>query len=166
MKLIVLICFLVSYTQFIWAQNNILCRPSLQQTSLVITSSDSQVKIHITNPMGYEFMPQLSGPISAFVAKTFQSQIDDLKPLGQQFAFVWDKSKCQINEKSLIAECHGLGQNKIEGISANTLMTAEIIEKKQSDVFEKIKYTLAVEKEGNTYFLNFEFPKSGCKNFN
>lgn len=162
MKLFFGILFLASLAN---ADKGFYCIPSLKQTGLQVISDGKTVSVSVRNPMGYEFMPQFEGPVTAQSIPLQKMQYEDLKKLGDGFTLQWPVAACQLDAVAKSIDCDGQPLQKISDIETNLVSTTLISEKSRGQSYDKQKYRFSFEKEGNFYFVSMEFYSLNCKSF-
>lgn len=140
------------------------CIPSMRETRVQVLVQKDEVQLSITNPMGYDFMPQFDGAQSIFNFSFNKMQGEDLKDLGEFFTFSWLKESCKLDSENFTVNCRSQAQADVKGIQSFGLTTTEITEKYDGESYEKRKFRLSLEK-GNIYFVSLEFDKKSCEKF-
>jgi hypothetical protein len=162
MKIVFLILLVSQITQ---AHEGFRCIPSLRETRIQVLVKEKNIEVMVVNAGGYDFMPQFSTPSSAFSLAFNKMQAEDLKDLGEAFAFSWPKDKCELDSANFTVNCQGEAQQKVKNIVSYGVSSSEITEKYRSETYEKRRIRLAVEKD-NIYFINLEYYKQNCEKFN
>lgn len=146
------------------AREGFYCIPSMRSTWIAAEKKDGFVYISVRNPMGYDYMPQVDGPISKATLPFQKMQFDDLQQLGDEFNFKWKAEKCNFQLENKTVVCSGSAEEKRNDIEALSLTTIEITEKYPDATYLKNRYRFSFEKEGNTYFASLDFFNSTCEN--
>lgn len=139
------------------------CMPSLRQTHIYAEQTAENFKMIVTNPMGYDYMPQYEGPVAAAAVPIQKMQFEELKALGDQFVVTWPAKSCTINKTEKTVQCDGEATTGVADIKSYILTTSQITEKVRGDVYKKLRYRLGLEKDGNFYFVTFEFIDLNCE---
>lgn len=141
------------------------CIPSEKETRIQVLVQDKKIEVRVTNPRGYDFMPQFEGPSSPFSISFQKMQAEDLKSLGDVFTYSWPKDKCQLNVEKYTLDCQSEAETDVKGIKSFSLTTSELTEKHLEELTEKRKYRFVLE-QGNIYFVTLNFDTSRCFKFN
>ena len=158
------LCLFISTAVFSAEYNGFRCIPSLRQTRIQVLETEKAIELRVTNPDGYDFMPQFDSSASAFSIPFMKMQAEDLKSLGEVFIFSWGKDKCRLNSSQFEVSCQGEALNKSSDVAAWGVTTTKITEEIDKDVYKKRRFRIAVENE-NTYFINLEFYNQNCETF-
>ena len=163
MKLIIILSlFMVSMAQ---ANSGFYCIPSLKQTGFQVVTDGKNITVRVTNPKGYDFMPQFEGPVAPQTVPLQKMQYEDLKSLGDSFTVQWPASSCQLDHVNKVIDCDGPASKKISDIESNLLSTTQITEKSRGQSYNKQKYRFTFTKDGNFYFVALEFYDLNCRSF-
>lgn len=146
------------------AKEGFFCIPSMKSTWIYVEKKSDQFVVTVKNPMGYQYMGQFDGPVSPSSLPFQKMQFDDLKDLSDQFSLTWPTSSCEFNAAEKTLFCNGSAQKKIAAIEAHGINTIQITEKYQTDTYQKNRYRINFEKDGNTYFVSLDFFNSTCEN--
>jgi len=140
------------------------CFPSMRETRLQVLVKDNTIEALISNPMGYEFMPQFDGTSSAFQLAFHKMQADDLKSLGEQFSITWPKDKCQLDVNTFNLDCDGTSEISKSDVKSYGVSTTQISETYAEDSYQKRKFRFSLEKD-NFYFVSLQFDIKSCEKF-
>ncbi len=159
-----LIIFSILFTAELQAYQGFHCIPSMRDSRIQVLVQGENVEVLVTNPMGYQFMPQFDSPNSAYQLSFNKMQAEDLKSLGDQFQFTWSKNLCKINTEQFSMSCQGPAKNTVRTVKAYGVSTTEITERYDNDLFEKRKFRFSFEKD-NMYFVSLLFDIKNCETF-
>lgn len=163
-----IICFFsIFICHSLYAVEGFICNPSDRQTRIQIVSVNDAIEARITNPAGYEFMPQFDGPVSKFSMTYQKFQYDALEILGDIFIITWPKKSCQFVFENFYLKCDSEGtfSKPLQGIKSKGLETVKISEEYHFGKYESQKYRFTFDKEGNYLFVSLQFNKENCKQF-
>ncbi len=160
MKLIFTILFFLSSTAF--SYEGFHCVPSMRETRMQVLVQKDEVQVLVVNPSGYSFMPQFDGPNSVFNISFNKMQGEDLKELGDSFAFVWPKSSCQVDSQKFTISCRSEAKVSVKGIKSFGLTTTEVAETYEGETYEKRKFRISLE-QSNLYFVTLQFDTKTCE---
>ena len=162
-NLIVAMTLLVA-TQVTQAREGFYCIPSVRSTWIFVEKTGDQFFIMVKNPMGYQHMGQFDGPVAQSSLPFQKMQFDVLKDLSDEFTLTWPASSCEYNGVEKTIFCKGPAVKKVATIEANGISTIQITEKYQTETYQKSRYRINFEKDGNTYFVSLDFFNSTCEN--
>lgn len=145
------------------AKEGFYCIPSMKSTWIYVEKKSDVVVVSIKNPMGYQQMPQFDGPTAPSSLPFQKMQFDDLKALGDGFVLEWPVSQCEYNNAEKTLFCNGAATKKTAGIESYGLSTVQVTEKYLTETYQKNRYRINFEKDGNIYFSSLEFFKSTCE---
>lgn len=148
-----------------YSYEGFLCNPSDRQTRFQALDKDNKIVIRVTNPSGYEFMPQFDGPVSRFSMGYQKFQYDSLQTLGDVFEISWPKKSCEINSDKFYVKCDGSGDMTVKGPESRGIETVNVTEEYYFGKYESRKFKLTFEQESNYFFVNLQFNTDNCKRF-
>lgn len=148
-----------------FAFDGFICNPSDRQTRVQFLEINDQIEIRVTNPAGYEFMPQFDGPVSKFSMGYQKFQYDSLEALGDIFTITWPKKSCALDSKKFNIKCGGDGQLSVKNIQANGIETIKVTEEYYFGTYESRKFRFSFNKEGSYLFSTLQFNIDNCKAF-
>lgn len=140
------------------------CVPSFRDTRFQVLKTEQKIEVLVTNPSGYKFMPQFDGPSSQFHVAFNEMQAKDLVGLGNVFTLKWPKENCKIDTSKFTLSCSGSSEISVPGMKSYGLTTTEITETYESEIYEKRKFRISLEKE-NFYFVSLQFDTKTCEKF-
>jgi len=148
------------------AKTIVMCWPSQRDTRFVVDDENSRNKFgfYLTNPIGYDYMPQFQGPASAASLSFQKMQYEDLKSIGSSFKVIWDADQCKYVENFNFI-CNGEVATSDSSIKAVSLSTTLIEERTNDQLFRKVRYKFGLLKNGNTYFVTLEYPQERCQKY-
>jgi hypothetical protein len=146
------------------AREGFFCIPSMKSTWIYVEKKTDQFVVTVKNPMGYQYMGQFDGPVAPSSLPFQKMQYNDLNELSDEFSLSWPASSCEFNGDQKTLFCNGSAQKKIKAIQSNGISTIKVIEKYKTESYEKSRYRINFEKEGNTYFVSLDFFNSTCEN--
>ncbi len=141
------------------------CVPSMRESRLQVLEVSDEIQILVTNPMGYNFMPQFDGPSSTYNISFNKMQGEDLSSLGDSFSFSWPKESCKLDSAKFTLTCQSEAKQEFRSIKSYGFTTTEVTEKYNDVIYEKRKFRLSLEKV-NMYFVTFQFDTKNCEKFN
>jgi hypothetical protein len=124
----------------------------------------SQVTATVHSP-SYESMPQFEAPLSPNMLPLMNQQVGDLKGLGTDFAFRWEKTRCQFakDDPWLVSSDGKSEQTKgSSGIDALLFTTAHIDENSLSGKNSLLRLRFIFQGKGGMYFSALPFPTAYC----
>lgn len=158
--------FSAQHVQHLSSQSLMMCWSTQRDTRIFVEQSKTMYDLYITNPMGYDYMPQIQGPVTPASLSFQKMQYADLKDIGNHFKVFWNLSECVVDKKKFIMNCNGEAQTSASEIKAVTLNTTEVVEITNGVEFKIIRFRLGLAKNGNTYFVSLEYPLEKCQNYN
>lgn len=159
------IFFIIVFTTLnLKAYEGFRCIPSMRDTRIQVLVQEKTVEVLVTNPMGYEFMPQFEPPGTAYNIAFNKMQAEDLKDLGDQFSYSWPKENCQVDSQNFKVTCQSEAQAAVKTVKAYGITTTEVTEKYEGDTYNKRKFRLSLEKD-NMYFVSLFFDAKNCEAF-
>ena len=163
----IFLALFITYFSFsiVFGYDGFHCVPSMRDSRFQALVQGEDIIVLVTNPMGYEFMPQFEGPFSIFNISFNKMQGEDLKDLGATFTFTWPKESCKLDSANFVLNCRSQAKNKIGTVKSFGVTTTEVIEKYDDEIYEKRKFRFAFEKD-NIYFVALQFNKKSCEKFN
>lgn len=138
------------------------CIPSMKSTWIYVEKKIDVVTIVVKNPKGYDQMPQFDGPTSPVTIPFQKMQFEDLKALGDEFVLEWPIARCEYNNEEMTLFCNGVASKKSAGIESYGFNTIQITEKYKDQSYQKNRYRINFEKDGNTYFASLDFFTTTC----
>ncbi len=140
------------------------CVPSARATRIQVLVQEKNVEVLVTNPMGYNFMPQFESQGTSFQISFNNMQAKDLIELAQQFSFSWPKENCTFDSEKFKVSCKGAAEKLVNSIQGLGISTTEITEKYNEDIYNKRRFRFTVLKD-NTYFVSQEYDIKNCEKF-
>lgn len=141
---------------------SLVCMTDPHDTRVLLAWDQTEISLQVVSPMGYEFLPQLEGPVSLNMGAFLKAQGEDLKNLGDDFTVSWKKSDCEFNEKDpWVLNC-GPGTINKADIKNVGLNGAVVTERRANSKRDNWKVRLALDK-GSTYFLTLSLAKEFCR---
>lgn len=148
------------------AADGFACVPqSGRETRVQFLKNENELELRITNPSGYEQMPQFEGPTSLLSLGLQKMQFSDLRAIDQVFITKWTLANCDYDFKNFTVHCNGKAIDPAADLKVLGLTTTEVREKYKDEIFEKRKYRISVEKNSNYYFVTLFFNNQTCFNF-
>lgn len=147
-----------------FAKEGFYCIPSIKSTWILVEKKADVFTVIVKNPMGYDQMSQFDGPTSPFTVPFQKMQFEDLKGLGNEFILEWPTEKCDYDNKEKTLFCSGAASKKSAGIESFGITTVQVTEKYKDQTYQKNRYRINFEKDGNTYFSSLEFFNTTCEN--
>lgn len=160
------IVFLICLVEKSWSKTIVMCWPSQRDTRFVVDNENTNNKygFYLTNPLGYEYMPQYQGPASASSLSFQKMQFDDLKSMGSSFKMIWSIDQCKYTDNFNFI-CNGEVTTSDSSIKGVSVVTTIIDERTNDQLYRKIRYRLGLVKNGNTYFVTLEYPLDRCQKY-
>lgn len=161
--LLLIVCVLTVCTK-IFAYEGFRCIPSVRETRLQVLVKDNVIQALVTNPMGYDFMPQFEGPSSKFNVSFNKMQANDLEDLSDSFHIEWPKENCKVDSNKFTLNCTSASVISISTMRSYGVTTTEVLEKYDNDIYDKRKFRFSLEKD-NLYFVSLQFDIKTCEKF-
>lgn len=125
---------------------------------------DATVSVHVENPRGFEWMPQMEAPFALRDLGLLKAQSDRLQGLGSAFAYTWKRENCEFSPTNpWLLMCHARvsADGKDNGVKAALFTTAQIDENSLSGQQSTLRLRFIFE-NGGMYFVAIPFPMASC----
>ncbi|QDK39089.1 hypothetical protein [Bdellovibrio sp. NC01] len=141
----------------------IACHPNLHESQVQISWNENEVIMHVENPTGYSYMPQME-TVGESSIPFLKMQSEDLRKLGDTFEYKWSRKDCELGQTDeWLISCHAESKSD-NGITAYGFTTAKMTETSLNGKFETFRVRLILL-QTNTYFVTIPTALEKCARF-
>ena len=147
---------------------NVGCVTETPTTSMIAQTKNSIVTFLLVHHYGVKFMPIHNGVITPNDLGTLQDRASILADLGDRLEFTMPASTCQVD--GLMFNCFGSQPTQTIGgheVRIWAAYSSLIDEATMSGVYSYVTTNLAIEVDGQSYYLPMKYDQTECfKDFN
>lgn len=149
------------------------CQENPRSVRIEIEIADQKLQLRVWSPLGYKYLPQFEGPVSASQLPWMKYQTEQLSVLGDNFKVTWPLESCQYqigpSTKATWVECQGHPESSVPGVNFYVLSLSHLNESSFAGEMSTRRFRTTVSREGeygsDFFFVSMAVANSFCKNY-
>lgn len=156
---------IVSLSAVFAQAGEITCMVNGVYSRMKVSWDDNGVTVRVTNPRGFDWMPQMEAPFALRDYGLLKMQSDQLKGLGSEFEYTWKRENCEFSPANpWLVSCHARvnSNGPDNGVKGALFTTAQIDETSLSGQQSTLRLRFIFD-NGGLYFVAIPFPMQFCQ---
>lgn len=159
--------------QAVTQARQIFCQQNPRDVALRVQWQNQKVTLKVQSPMGYDYLPQIEGPLGPSTMKWAAYQMEQLKGLQSEFTVSWPEKSCQwtLTEDSTKTrlECNGPAESSVTNLQFHTLTLSRLVESTLKEDWGTRRFRLGTSVDGahgtDFFFVTIPVSESACLDF-